>query len=203
MTSSFSPRKLTSKEAKHYADAFLLMRDLKHVIQCCEAIIEVLKSPVDKFYVLQALSDSAVIGYRRCFNSSNGVRVSLRIRGWTDADRLSHEFFLDYGNRHVAHSINDFEQSYAYVYVSENSDGSLARGSIGGGGLFRGGLSSVEADQLKELAKKAQESADAWIKRLSLKLKEQISKMSDEQLLALEMGGAYNHRFDVKSRRMI
>jgi len=108
--------------------------DLEQVVDYCDRMIErysgahLKHSPFDivgftthvDFTDWEALSTAACVSYARCFLS--GVRQSL------DHDLLpnvetelsdSHEFILNLRNKHVAHSVNSFEENSVTVHIDD------------------------------------------------------------------------------------
>ena len=70
---------------------------------------------------------AAAISYRRCFTSGVRTRLRLEIEEHLDADmRTAHELFLATANRHLAHSVNPFEECKVALLLSR-AEGEPAR----------------------------------------------------------------------------
>lgn len=108
--------------------------DLERVVGYSSRMIErysgahLAKSPFDivgfttplDFVDWEALSTAASVAYARCFSS--GVRDSLSQDDPTLADpelRTLHEFLMEFRNKHVAHSVNPFEQNSVTVHIGD------------------------------------------------------------------------------------
>lgn len=70
------------------------------------------KERAEDTLVLECMADAALIRYGRCF--SGGIRTAFLVpQGWIDelpADlRAGHRDFLDLRDKHIAHSVNDWE----------------------------------------------------------------------------------------------
>jgi hypothetical protein len=107
-----------------------LQSDMQMVVRYCERMIEryagkhLAKTPFDivgftthvDFVDWEALSTAASVAYSRCFLS--GVRQALNADELGPSFRLLHDFVLALRNKHIAHSVNSFEQNCVTVHVS-------------------------------------------------------------------------------------
>ena len=141
--------------------------DLEQVIKYCDRMIEryagphLKKSPFDivgfttpvDFVDWEALSIAACISFARCFSS--GVRQSL------DSDLLSavdieintlHNFVLDFRNKHIAHSVNSFEENSVTVHLGENFQSSQEIETVTPSHTSTAGLSFDVPAKLRHLA---------------------------------------------------
>ncbi len=108
--------------------------DLDRVLEYCDRMIEryagshLKKSPFDivgftthvDFVDWETLSVAACIAYARCFVS--GVRQSLDATLLQAADaelRMTHEVVMHLRHRHIAHSVNSFEENSVTVHVED------------------------------------------------------------------------------------
>jgi len=93
--------------------------DLAFAEECLKAANEI-GMPDDKNLQSKALIFSGVVGYARCFKS--GVRAltlspaDLHAKGAPFDDGI-HEYLIALRDKHVAHSVNDFEQCEAIAIV--------------------------------------------------------------------------------------
>lgn len=70
--------------------------------------------------VIDALVMAAVVRYIRCFHHT-GKRISLGeadVSGLSDSHREWHDYFKAIRDKHVAHSVNVYEQPYVSAYVT-------------------------------------------------------------------------------------
>lgn len=103
---------LKSTKAKELADRAAIFQDLTFCVACCDRTIENLRAENQKDAVLiRALWTAALVAYARCFTS--GVRYGLTSDLFDHFDgepRETHEYYIDLRNKHIAHSVNPFEQ---------------------------------------------------------------------------------------------
>lgn len=92
------------------ADLTGIQIDLKRAIQFAERLQ---KAFADEAYdLVEVMSISALVAYARSFKS--GVRRRLNreaLRVLTDDQRSVHDYLIDIRDKHVAHSVNAFEES--------------------------------------------------------------------------------------------
>jgi hypothetical protein len=141
--------------------------DLEYVVKYCDRMIErycgdhLKKSlfdivgfttPLD-FLDWEALSVSACVAYARCF--AKGVRGSLDATQLASAEndlRSLHDFITDMRNKHVAHSVNPFEENQVTVQVSDTFQSAAEITTIGASSNRRVGFQMHVPAQLKRLA---------------------------------------------------
>lgn len=180
------PRKLKTADARRYADLFLIQNDLRQVIHCCDDLLK--RGPEALVGDSRAFLDSALVRYRRCFNG--GVRSKLIncISGLDTEQQKLHDFAYDMVDKHIAHSVNEYERSDAVVYVSEE-DGKLRVSTIGAAAWLTVEFNSGQINRLKELAVSLLDSVRVESKQLTERLQRHVKELSEEQLQALEDGG--------------
>ena len=122
-------------DAARLASLAGIKADLDRVTDYCDRMIEryagahLKKSPFDivgftthvDFIDWEVLSIAASVAYARCFVS--GVRQSLDaalLEGDEPELRSMHEFVLHLRNKHVAHSVNSFEENSVTVHVNDS-----------------------------------------------------------------------------------
>jgi hypothetical protein len=113
------PAKLSSPEAQLFAALHLVLRDLVFAADCLKQANE-LGIPNDRHLESKALIFSGVIGYARCFKT--GVRPMLLdladvARKGILVDLEIHKYLLSLRDKHIAHSVNDFEDCQAIAIV--------------------------------------------------------------------------------------
>ena len=141
--------------------------DLDRVLEYCDRMIEryagshLKQSPFDivgftthvDFIDWEALSTAACVTYARCFVS--GVRQSLESTLLAGADaelRSTHEFVMHLRNKHVAHSVNSFEENSVTVHVEDSFKSSAEICSVVPRHNRQAGLSFDAPAKLKQLA---------------------------------------------------
>lgn len=102
---------LKSEKAKNLADHAAILQDLKFCIACCDRTIELLRAKSDDLVLIRALWTAALVSYARCFAS--GVRYGLTpsiFDHFEGEPQAAHEYYIQLRNKHIAHSVNPFEQ---------------------------------------------------------------------------------------------
>lgn len=152
-----------------------LQADLEMVVGYCDRMIEryagkhLAKTPFDivgfttpvDFMEWEALSTAACVAYARCFLS--GVRQSLDAEELNATDptlRTGHEFVVALRNKHVAHSVNAFEQNSVTVSVGADCVSSAEIEAVTPRHQRQTGLSFDFPAKLKILA-------EWWLRRVS------------------------------------
>lgn len=114
---------LTLPSARLLADQVSLVQDLRFVAACCDRLSE--EGLEAGEVTAQALWSAALIGYARSFATGK------RIARLTEADLLAtglegevvefHRFVLGLRDKHVAHSVNPFEQVKVGAVLTNDS----------------------------------------------------------------------------------
>jgi hypothetical protein len=102
---------LKSSLAQELADRAAVFQDLTFCVACCDRAIESLRSDTKDLLLIRALWTAALVTYARCFAS--GVRFGLTpdlFDHFEGEPRKVHQYYLDLRNKHVAHSVNPYEQ---------------------------------------------------------------------------------------------
>jgi hypothetical protein len=79
--------------------------DLQHVVACCDVLLQM---PTDyEGPLTQALFESAVITYARCFNSGRRSKITEQALAASAADEavVWHRYFMKLRDQHVAHTV--------------------------------------------------------------------------------------------------
>jgi hypothetical protein len=202
MPKTYSPRLLQTEAANRRADLELIIRDLEHILQCCDLMLSKHQHPILNFEAA-ALLDSIAIRYRRCFGS--GVRTSLdpaempSLQG--DATER-HEFFWDLANKHVAHSVNGFEMNATVVYVAEDEVGNVSKGGLGSQGSATLELSLHDIRRFGNHVESLLANIRAEHELFTQQVNVEVDAMSEQQLRGLPDGFVpFEPRLNVKGRR--
>lgn len=129
---SILPVKLSSGSARVFAALHLILADLEFAEECLKAA-DNLGIPDDSNIYSKALIFSGIVVYARCFKS--GVRElklnpsELATKG-APFDNDIHKYLIALRDKHVAHSVNDFEQCDA-IAVMIGKPGSILRDGSG------------------------------------------------------------------------
>ncbi len=126
--------RLTTASARSFASLHLAAADLEFALQCLRMADE-RGRPTNSDIELKALISAGVITYARCF--ATGVRVeklsadslATLVTGF-DAD--VHEYLMHLRNRHVAHSVNNFEEAESFGLLLRTANAAPRNGGAVG-----------------------------------------------------------------------
>jgi len=106
------PRRIDFPEAIELANWAGIRLDLKFVCDACDRLIHTDQSDD---ILRRALFVAALVAYARCFKGNEGVRIGLKendLESMGENKVLAfHQFFITLRDKHIAHSVNDFEQA--------------------------------------------------------------------------------------------
>jgi hypothetical protein len=114
---------LKSNLAKELADRAAIFQDLTFCVACCDRAIESLGADTKDLVLIRALWTAALVAYARCFAS--GVRFGLSpdlFDHFAGDPHAAHEYYLDLRNKHIAHSVNAYEQIVIGAVLSPVGD---------------------------------------------------------------------------------
>ena len=126
---------VTLPMAARLADLAGIQADLERVVAYCARMVaryagsHLAETPFDivgfttpiDFDDWEALSTASAIAYGRCFASGVRSRLTPLVPEMQDpAMRELHEFLIEFRNKHVAHSVNAFEENSVGVHVSSD-----------------------------------------------------------------------------------
>jgi hypothetical protein len=115
--------RLEDKKARRLADLTGIYMDLSFTIDACKVIMEFPEHEQDTTRGLlfrEALWTSALISYARCFAPGKRYGLSEATLATLGEDYLEvHKVFLGLRNKHIAHSVNPFEQVEVGLVLSE------------------------------------------------------------------------------------
>ncbi len=188
---TFKPKLISSVEARDAAGFECVLFDLEHIVACCNELLSRGEFITPFHHVARALCTSALINYRRCFNT--GCRVSIKIdecNFLSAEDHEHHEFCLGLVDKHLAHSVNGYERANMTIHIAEDIvNGSLARGGLGSSSIY--GM-EFGFDDVRQLAQRIENIIVKFVKPRIEELKAlvtlQVEKMSDDELRALPEG---------------
>lgn len=131
---SIAPAKLKSEAAPIFAALHLILSDLKFSEECLNAANSI-GLPNDSNLHSKALIFAGVVSYARCFKS--GVRApalnpsNLQSQGVSFNDKI-HDYLVALRDKHIAHSVNDFEGCEAVaIMIGKNGEEWRYGGGIG------------------------------------------------------------------------
>jgi hypothetical protein len=206
MTShAFVNTRIRIPEARRLAGLGSIRADLLGVIDYCNHLPT--HNPVEAphFLVWEGLSSAAVVRYARCFGL--GARDPLPSDILTSAPedlRKAHEYFLAIRNKHVAHSVNDFEENEVVAQVSTRFVSAAEIESIHTSHGRVIGLAFGEPDLLKKLTEWVLSRVEALIQQEATALLPIVRAMSIETIRSfgiVELGtGGNRERASVRRK---
>jgi len=103
--------KVDFKEAKALADLISIANDLGAVMLTCSRLMQILNDSPSDNILIENLWTGAIIRYARCFATGKRFGLSEDIFKSLKGEPLkAHKFYIDTRNKHIAHSVNPFEQ---------------------------------------------------------------------------------------------
>ena len=107
------------KEAKILADLLAIAQDLKSVMKTCSELKVLLEKNLQDNLLIENLWTSALVRYSRCFASGKRYGLDETIFEDLQGEALKvHNMYIGLRNKHIAHSVNPFEQIKVGVVLS-------------------------------------------------------------------------------------
>ncbi len=115
--------KANSSEAQKLADLAAIIQDFRTIMQTCSRLKNLLDENSKDHILIESLWVSALIKYARCFATGKRFGLSKNIYQNIQGEPLkAHQFYIDLRNKHIAHSVNPFEQMEVGFILSSVSD---------------------------------------------------------------------------------
>jgi len=130
-----------------------IIEDLKWVEDACAKIVDLWKDPERDTLLLEGMSAAALVRYFRCFSS--GVRPRLPseiVEDIPDEWRKTHQYYKNVRDKHVAHSVNLFEENAVTTMVPEIDLSSFRVEALGFSYQRLSPLERSDAENLRSLA---------------------------------------------------
>ena len=190
-------------EAEDFADLTGIRYDLESARSLSRKFQSVMEGENPDYELVDALTTAILVRYSRPF--SRGVRRRLTedaLDRMSEGQRRKHERFRDFRDKHIAHSVNAFEENQPiarYVEGREKSEGVYAVECHHGRVI---GLSSSEIENLIELTTAMIEYVDGLLDIEKKALLEKVRSTSFDQLLSqrrIRMSSPHN--MDIKKAR--
>jgi len=107
------------EEARMLADLGAITQDLGSVMKTCSKLKVLLEENSQDNFLIENLWTSALIRYARCFASGKRYGLNETIFKELQGEALKvHNMYMDLRNKHIAHSVNPFEQMKVGVVLS-------------------------------------------------------------------------------------
>lgn len=160
------------------ADLVFVREDLQHVARCCDELAKMGWS-LNQRTILQALVDSALVRYRRCFKKGVRTLITKFLELLSEEDRRLHDYLIAYCDKHIAHSVNNFETAIPVVWVGMSADGTLKRGGIGSRTRQLVLISKGQTAHLRRLALHFIDQLGSWDKKLKAIVEREASELTE------------------------
>ena len=172
-------------EAARLADLSGISWDLRSAREFAETLTAELVAEKPNWQIIQPLSIAVAVMYSRPF--MDGARSWLGNKDLailTPEQRAAHDHLRFYRDKHVAHSVNAFEENIprAQYCVERVEDEGITAIGHGGGRVV--GLSGAEVNAVLELTTVLEAYVDGEIVKEKQRLLEIVRKMPLEEVLA-------------------
>jgi len=116
---NFKSVAVTFGPSQELAELFGIRQDLNQAMEFCDQVLRMYgQLAAADFNAFEALFTTAVIKYARCFSSGVRPRLSdIACPRFSPEQLAAHEFFLNYRNKFLAHSVNPYEQNLVTISV--------------------------------------------------------------------------------------
>lgn len=154
---NYTPVRISGPEANRLADMHGVQQDLEWLIKLCDKILRYKASgPRPDSIEMEALEGAALIRYGRCFK--RGVRTAFILDAQWIAKlppelQAAHRDFEALRDKHVAHSVNDWELNIPVAVLrqdAETGESQVSSVSVQSHRII--GQTPESIDQLKQLA---------------------------------------------------
>ncbi len=124
---------LDGPHAARLADLASVLQDLRFVIGSCDRLEPLVADDADSDPVLvRALWSSAVVAYSRCFATGKRLGLSEADVEAVEGDALKvHNYFREMRDKHIAHSVNPFEEIKVGALLGNDDDGNFGVVGVG------------------------------------------------------------------------
>ena len=114
--------KVDYEEAKKLADLGAIVQDLRFTMETCSRLNKLLKEKSQDSLLIESMWTAALIRYARCFASGKRFGLSESIfDGLMGEPHKVHKMYIDLRDKHIAHSVNPFEQMEVGLVLSPQS----------------------------------------------------------------------------------
>lgn len=153
-------------EAGQYASLIGIQSDLNGVIEYCDYLLNSEVATKRDFVLWEGLCSASVVRYARCFASGVRDKLSHSLLDGADSKlRDFHNYVVELRNKHVAHSVNPFEENVVTLQIGDHFTASTEIVAVNGSHGRTVGLGLGEEDQLKALAEWVLERVKEMMKK--------------------------------------
>lgn len=160
------------------ADIYAILQELKFVIESSMRLANLYDQKSNDETQKRALYSAALQSYSRCFTSSNRKHLNPNIYSDLEGEPLAcHKMYLGMRNRHLAHSVNAFEQMKIGLSLAPVETGIK---EIIGVGCYTMLLVYADAENMRQLARLA-DVARRHLETEIEKLQNEIIKVANQK----------------------
>ena len=114
--------KVDYEEAKKLAELGAIVQDLGFTMKTCSRLKKLLNEKSQDSLLIESMWTAALIRYARCFATGKRFGLSESIfDGLIGEPHKVHKMYIDLRDKHIAHSVNPFEQMAVGLVLSPQS----------------------------------------------------------------------------------
>jgi hypothetical protein len=170
-----------SNEAGKLADLVGIAQDLAFVEEATKRLSKLMRENSEDSVLIRSLWSSALVAYIRCFTSGKRFGLNNDIFSTIDGGEATHQYFKDVRDKHIAHSINPFEEVQIGLVLS--LDGCISGVAMLSAFRLIDDMHNVE--QLGRLAKYACQIIERQGKELEAEVLEQGKALNETEIKKL------------------
>ena len=177
---------LEIEEARYLANLAGIEYDLRTTIEWCNQFDQ-LMADRDKFWLVEPMTTAILIRFTRALGDGKRYPDTKHILSvLSKEEKKQYEFFKNVRSKHVAHSVNEFEDNQVRAYYIK---GAAVKGvnSIGLGCNRMVGLSSDEINNICNICQSLMAKVNSEMESEKKKLLKLISKYTEENILKFKM----------------
>jgi hypothetical protein len=115
-------------------------------------------------------------------------RLELDDFEWPEESKKLHDFFYGLADKHIAHSVNNFELNATTLYVAISEAGEVTRMGLGNNGTKTVGLALYDIQRFKIHVETLLEEIQKLDAKLTRHLEIEVSAMTDDEIKSLPSG---------------
>lgn len=124
--------KEVQQKAKIHADLFSIMQDLMATMKTCSVLKKLMQEESKDAILIQNLWTAALIRYARCFASGKRFKLDISLLKNLEGEPVKvHELYINLRNKHIAHSVNPFEQYEDGMIIDDKQKKVVAVSTLG------------------------------------------------------------------------
>ncbi len=141
---------LKIEEARYLANLFGIELDLKSTIDWCKKF-DILKENRELIWLIEPITVAILTRFIRAFGGGVRKKGALHLLKTLNGDqKKQYEYFKNVRNKHIAHSVNEFETNHVKAcYIEENPEKGIQ--SIGSESIRMIGLSSDDTNKIENI----------------------------------------------------